>query len=193
MPWRDRWQAFLGRPQETFLTLLLWVGVGLLVLFAREGIRERRESRESREWPSTPGEIFCSRVHYSMRTTGGRSSTRRTCYRADIRYRYAVAQRLLQGWRVTLAGVPSSSGFAGDCTWGTVRALLARYPEGRSVAVWYRPDDPAVSVLERDSWDGESTPDYLLVAAGLLAVFALKKTVDLFALAKPIDLLPPPA
>jgi len=156
--------------------LMLWVGVGVLVLAAREELAVGRESRESLRWPETLGEIVASDLtHYQHTRVKGPSYT---CYRAKLRYRYEVAGRIYEGARVTVADGFPGTGSPADCRWATAHDIVEQYPLGRAVSVRYRPEDAAVSVLEPGSWGGGLLPYLLIGAAGLLAFFALKETVD---------------
>jgi hypothetical protein len=62
---------------------------------------------------------------------------------ADIRYRYSVDGREYEGSRLGYRTIElhTEQHAAADC---------ARYPEGKQLKVYYNPENPADSVLERE-------------------------------------------
>ena len=86
----------------------------------------------SSSWPSTVGTITSSRV---VAATFGKN----TSYRPEVRYRYSVNGTMYENNRVGLLG----PGVLGS----EVQRVVARYPTGSSVRVFYPPSSPARSAL----------------------------------------------
>ncbi len=92
-----------------------------------------------------------------------------TTYGATVQYKYLVDGQELRGNRRTFSNVRTSSV-------RNTQKILARYPLGGSVDVYYDPDDPSSSVLEPGV--GASTYILLLVAIGFL-VFGIAGALGL--------------
>ena len=99
--------------------------------------------RASLEWPAVPGEIVGQSVYESV--SGRLSHSPVTHYTAEPEYTYAVAGTQYRSIRVCP--------FPANCGAGTERehaeALLAQYPVGSQVDVYYDPAAPEISVLRR--------------------------------------------
>ncbi|MGB2897365.1 MAG: DUF3592 domain-containing protein [Anaerolineales bacterium] len=93
----------------------------------------------SRNWLTTEGEITDSGIeaHQSMDDDGDI----RTTYGASIQYTYRVSGQEIQGTRRSFSEMRTSSRRRAE-------GILARYPQGSSVTVYYHPDDPSLAVLE---------------------------------------------
>ncbi len=118
---------------------------------AWRGIRARR-------WPQTVGRITCSNV-IAPGTIGAR--TMRPAL-ADIEYEYRVNDQTLTGTRVGVVGGLGTTAESGY-------RVVARYPLGKSVVVWYDPDDPGSAVLEPGSAGDVGLAGFLLcLIAGLI-------------------------
>lgn len=93
----------------------------------------RSRSRACRHWPSVPGQVLESRVddaHLEM-------------VKPVLRYRYEVAGTAYVGFRIAFSGYGTSRRALDD--------LIKPYPVGRSVRVYYDPQDPASAVLNNTS------------------------------------------
>jgi len=108
----------------------------------------------TRGWTETTGRVDSARpvarevTSTRMRTTGSNRSTEfvtdqdvRTRNLAQVTYSFAVGGTTYRSKRVCLMGEPD----------GTIAAILRRYPQGRVVTVYYNPDDPNESILEREN------------------------------------------
>jgi hypothetical protein len=93
----------------------------------------------SRNWLTTEGKITDSGVdaQQSMDDEG----MTRTTYGASIQYTYNVSGQEIQGTRRSFSNVRTNSR-------RRVEQILARYPQGSSVTVYYHPDDLSLAVLE---------------------------------------------
>lgn len=85
-------------------------------------------SQHAASWPTVYGTVIDSHVSYGVQGQG-----------SWIRYEYEVLAQRYQSSRVAFGG-------------GRVRTFFSskrtRFPEGRSVTVYYNPDDPQDAVLE---------------------------------------------
>lgn len=105
------------------------------------------------DWPQTRGVIALS--EHRQATDGDNDSVR-------IEFEYEVAGQRHRGTTVSYAGVPAQS--------GEKAALVARYPVGREVTVYYDAADPSRAVLERApsrAWMAAVLMGLVLVAVGL--------------------------
>jgi hypothetical protein len=107
----------------------------------------------TRSWQQATGRIDSARVaarevrSQRFRTSGTRSNTEfissedlQTRNFARIGYSFTVASTTYRSNRICPMGEPD----------GTIPAILRRYPTGKIVTVFYNPDDPNESILERD-------------------------------------------
>lgn len=111
----------------------------ILVLLAVKWVQTRR----AQSWPQTQGRVVVSRVE--SRTIQGVRDIPRTGNFARIEYTYKVDGREYRGKTVGLGEqMPDVD----------VEETLDRYPEGREITVYYNPEDPGVSLLERSVPEG---------------------------------------
>ena len=82
-------------------------------------------------WPHTRGTVLSATVQVG-------SNTRSRHEAPLVVYAYQVNGQMFQGHRVRTNGTTDNAS-----------ETLARYPAGASVIVYYDPDDPANSALER--------------------------------------------
>jgi hypothetical protein len=125
--------------------LVLPIGcIALAVLGLRLYLQTRRKFQASASWPTAPGTITASElVESQSRETDDRGrEIVNTEYRVDIRFGYKVAGREFH---------------SGNWKWGWTAiyrnpekpaAIVAAYPVGKSVPVYYDPADPATAVLD---------------------------------------------
>ena len=97
------------------------------------------EVRRARSWSVAKGRILSSEATTEIVSSGNDAGTVRKV--PAIRYEFSVGEKRYVGERVSLAErIPDEE----------VAALVARYPEGRYVDVYYDPASPASSVLDRE-------------------------------------------
>ena len=118
---------------------------------------ERGEGLESTKWPSVPGVMTESSVSETFDTQQGTTNKR-----VIVEYKYAVAGKALQGDRVSIGNTGEAK-----------NDIVARYPKGKAVQVFYDPRNPAASVLEpgaegAETWAGVSIICLLLAIICLL-------------------------
>lgn len=118
-----------------------------LILFA--AIYKSLQVRAASEWPSTPGKVVTSdsqvrqiRVIDRSREDGYRLEPRNF---ANIVYEYSVSGEKLSNNRVSIDDDRGDFGIA---------EIIARYPVGAAVTVYYNSRHPREAVLERDTPKG---------------------------------------
>ncbi|SMF09209.1 Protein of unknown function [Alteromonadaceae bacterium Bs31] len=97
-------------------------------------------------WPSVQGRIISSGVESYTTTYTDRATDRlseQTVYDAYIAYEYIVEGARYSNDTVKVGGTIGSNIKA----W--TRALLNKYPQGKTVNIYYKPTDPTQSVLEK--------------------------------------------
>ncbi len=144
--------------------VLLVIGVVALILFGRNVMLGRR----SQNWPTAPGTVeYTGMETYQSTDEDGSTST---TYDATIQYSYTVGGQAYQGNRRTFTNVRTGSR-------RRVEQILARYPQGSAVSVYYDPANPQESVLET----GVNTFAYVvMVIAGILVLVAIAGLLGLF-------------
>jgi hypothetical protein len=144
--------------------ILLVIGVIALVFFGRNVML----GRKSQNWPNAPGTILQTGMETYQSTDEDGSTS--TTYDATIMYSYEVGDQSYQGNRRTFTNVRTGSR-------RRVEQILARYPQGGAVSVYYDPANPAESVLET----GVNTFAYVvLVIAGILVLAGIAGLLGLF-------------
>jgi hypothetical protein len=115
--------------------IVLVIGLVVLVKFGRDILL----GQKSRSWPKVSGTIIQSilETHHQTDDEGDTSTT----YGVSVHYRYTVSGQEFQGRRRTFSDVRTSSR-------RRTEAILARYPQGGTVDVYYDPEDPSSCVLE---------------------------------------------
>jgi Protein of unknown function (DUF3592) len=126
--------------------------VGLVV--SGWGLFELKQARESSGWPSTPGTITRSAIH---QVANNKENQPETTYYPHIQYRYAVFGKGYTADRIAF-GSPSG----GDQ--GQAQKIVDRYFTGKTVTVYYDPDDPSVAVLNA----GDRLQAHVMIAAGVM-------------------------
>jgi hypothetical protein len=118
------------------------------------GLRLLAKGRASLNWPSTQGHIAKSMVENRL-TSGYRGTS--TIFEAQIEYRYTIAG--IGRWSKIIS-IGTTLG------WGIEKfaeRLVAKYPVGKVVDVFYNPENPNEAVLIR----GTTFGTYLAILMGL--------------------------
>jgi hypothetical protein len=149
------------------------------LLVGKTGMTVYRDVQALRDWSSTEGQIL-SGTMTSRRERTGRLTRRYSDQ--DRRYRYRYSSQIACSYTVDGEEYVSTqislaknfdarfSTFSGRTDAAYEATWLAKYPVGKTVPVYYDPDDPANAVLERD----EVWLAYLFFAvAGVLAIAGL--------------------
>ena len=115
----------------------MFVVAGAIIAFI--GINGLVKAKASVDWPSSPGRIVSSSVE-SHRSTGD-SGPRRTTYHAEISYEFSIEGITFNGNRVAYGDYDSNSP-------SHATRIANRYPKGKSVTVYYMPENPEECLLE---------------------------------------------
>jgi hypothetical protein len=99
---------------------------GLLIFMS---IRDGRKAKASLQWPSVPGTVLSSEL---VVDTTGEIAT----YTPVVTYSYVVNGQALRCSKVR-------------CTSTTSKKVLAKYPRGGAVQVFFDPQVPSTAVLEK--------------------------------------------
>lgn len=130
----------------------LFAGVGVLIL--RWSLTEIVRSRRSRRWPSVMGRVLSSEVSSNLVKAS-------TNYWPNVRYEYEV-----EG----MSHNNDTIGFGqnGNATLGMASALVAQYPSGQQVKVFYDPNSPKTSCLQTNTLNSGT---YVAVFIGVFFIF----------------------
>ena len=126
---------------------------GLAILFT--GFRTYQRSKQAANWTTVTGMVTTSKVINPM-------GNERKQY-ARIEYEYSVLGTSYVSNKINFAQL---SGF-NDTALGTAEEKVKKFPAGRSVTVYYDPQEPQRAVLEIGGNSG------LLILGGLFIVSAL--------------------
>lgn len=99
-----------------------------------EQVKGWRQAQASRNWTPTAGRIVDAKLE--------RMGVRRNLLRPHLEYEYHVAGRHYASTRRVFEGLQLYEDRA-------AQAILARYPAGQAVTVYYDPDQPSEATLER--------------------------------------------
>ncbi|GAB4495436.1 MAG: DUF3592 domain-containing protein [Anaerolineales bacterium] len=157
--------------------ILLFIGlfaaaiIGLLFFAV---VVKMRETQRAKTWQTTSGKITRSETRaLKKRDIDGKESVRSA---PAIAYEYTVNGKRYQGERISLAEIIPES---------DIEPLLARYPVGAQVTVYYDPANPRQAVLERslpaDFGKGLAGVFALLGGGALLTLLTVAKVPDLLA------------
>jgi hypothetical protein len=126
-----------------FHPVLLIVGLLILALGIPGAChitrKYRRKADATTSWPNTKGVILSSKVKEPPRSSSGSGRTQAT-HVPRIRYTYTVNGRKYEGSRHTIGHVKGKT---------ASEELVARFPKGKIVTVYYDPKDPSQAVLVR--------------------------------------------
>ncbi len=114
-------------PRRTMLVGIVVIAIGAYLLASAIGLVGK--GRNSLDWPTTDGKVVHSEVDELSHG-----------YKAEIRYIYSVDENPYTGDTVYVGS-----------HWGNYEEacrIVARYPEGKKVRVFFNPDDPRQAVLE---------------------------------------------
>jgi hypothetical protein len=106
------------------------------------GVILAKRAARSRGWPSVRGRVVRSLVREETELVRHPDEPP-TMYHPQVRYEYVVDGREYAATRIALMDRAASWRSYAD-------RVIARYPYGREITVYYDPDDPRQAVLERD-------------------------------------------
>jgi hypothetical protein len=130
-------------------------------LFTAIGLWARHLNQQAAAWPNALGEIVESSIDRKIHGSE---------WTARVRYRFTVQGREYESRQISFK--------VRSATLAAERKLVAAYPLGRKVRVFYNPKEPSLAVLERNSSYGW----LLFVAFGILC-FSAAALIPLIPLA----------
>jgi len=110
--------------------------VGLV--FYRNSRKSAAERQAAQSWPSTQGTILSSSLQWHHGPDNSSSQVAVVVYQYEVNGKSYQGQVIKAGERFLRVRRP-----------GDNRAIVSRYPAGKSVSVYYDPSDPADAALER--------------------------------------------
>jgi hypothetical protein len=144
--------------------IILFLGLVTVLVVGYSMLR----GQKSRSWPSVTGSVLSSSISEHESTDDDGSST--TNYGVSLLYSYSVGGQEFQGTRRTFTDVKTNSRSRAE-------KILAMYPQGGSVTVYYDPQKPSDCVLVT----GVSMVSYLFLALGFaFMLFGLAGALGLF-------------
>lgn len=120
-----------------------------------------REVQRVMSWPRADGEITKSKIVMDDSQSGMNSPNK--TFKAEVTYKYTAGKRSYRNSRICVGGQLQLS------LRGKAEDYCERYPVGQTVSVFYDPDNPSDSCLERKE---ETSGMYLLIGA-LFAIIGI--------------------
>ena len=148
---------------ETVEIVLRVVGsaaVAIGVFTAYGTVRMRLKAGQSHTWPTVMGTIVSSELESDVNRHPGHKPIE--TYSAAIRYAYEVGGKAYESDQIQLGGTSETSQPK------EFERMVARYPEGKRVKVFYDPADPATATLEPGELGGIF--NMAMVAGGFILV-----------------------
>lgn len=137
-----------------FSIIALSIGIGLSIY----GKKVLNNAKESVNWPKTNGKVISSHVEKSRSTSGtGSSRKTSTTYHANVDYEYYLKNKVFRSDNVYFGqGGSSNSSQAYD--------VVNRYPKGKKITVYYKPDNHEIAVIE----PGATWSSYMILVGGII-------------------------
>ncbi len=134
----EAWPKRLILAGIAILGFLLSGSFALFMLFAAgQSVTDLVNDMESSAWPTTSGRIISSKIEQSEESGD-------TYFAPSLEYEYVVDERNYRSKRIRFGDfVPALPG-----TTAEAEEVSLRYTSGKSVQVYFDPDDPSLSVLE---------------------------------------------
>ena len=125
------------------------------------GVKTFLSAQATEEWPQVEGKVTASEVTRKRTRGGGKGiKQRKTNYTAEISYDYVIDGEALSSDRFSYGNYSSSNRENAD-------SIVAEFPVGKTVPVFYDPENPESAVLKM----GGNFLTYLPLGIG--SVFAL--------------------
>jgi hypothetical protein len=131
------------------------------------GVWNLTRSLQSAHWPASEGTILSGEIKYRTSSIINDNTHNYVnnihddaSYSAEITYRYQVAENDYTGTRLAYGAWSSSAAYA--------QGVLARYPNGKKVSVYYSPSHPEQAVLEPGIHGGT----WICFVVGVVFIFA---------------------
>jgi hypothetical protein len=139
---------------------LIFIGIGLVLLIIY--FRNLGKVRASQSWPVVQGTVVESWVRRQESADSDGSASYR--YYPEVRYQYQVMGSQYLGDKITFG--PKSGGNR-----SAAEKMIAKYPSGARVMVYFQPDKPEISVLERSASKGLLVTSIIFISLGVFIYF----------------------
>ncbi|MFN2215995.1 MAG: DUF3592 domain-containing protein [Anaerolineales bacterium] len=120
---------------------LVTIALGLYLVISN--INARKKAGASQSWPSVSGTVTNAQVKESVSSDDDDNET--VSYYPAVEYTYQVGGQQFSGKRLSFGGLITTGNY------GKVQEKLQKYPVGGQVPVFYDPQNPSDSVLEREA------------------------------------------
>lgn len=147
-----------------FFGAIIFGGLGIFLLFT--WVQNLQMARSSKSWPAVQGVVVSSNVVRVLDSTD-KKGKRHYSYKGLVKYSYSVEGQNYLSSRISFGDYSTSSPDHAE-------RIVANYPEGKKVRVYYDPNFPVHAVLERSAGFG----NFIRVLIGFL--FLLGGIVLLF-------------
>lgn len=134
--------------------VMLMAGAGAII----KKVMLSRDLARALSWPRADGEITKSKITMKDSQAGMNSANK--TFKAEITYKYTAGKKSYRNNRICVGGQLQLS------LRGKAEDYCEQYPVGQAVTVYYDPENPSDSCLERRE---ETSMMYLLIGA----VFAI--------------------
>jgi hypothetical protein len=142
-----------------FFFLLTLIGGILLILYSE---KSKKKVNASQFWPNINGTTTVSEVRQSSSTDDDGNTS--YSYYPHVEYSYAVAGNNFIGKQIAFGGV---QGFTSP---SNAQAAVNKYPINTPVWIFYNPQNPAESVLERTLSDAGKVARIIGILLVILSV-----------------------
>ena len=119
-----------------FVTIFLGVGIFMLVKY----FQDKKKAEESQAWSATAGQVTQSYVRESQTRDDDGYLT--TTYYPEVRYTYQVMGVEYAGDKVSFGGAVGGNR-------NKASEVVAQYPIGKNITVYYDPNNHEDAVIER--------------------------------------------
>ncbi|MDO9088334.1 MAG: DUF3592 domain-containing protein [Anaerolineaceae bacterium] len=119
---------------------LIFLGLGIMLVVLNR--KNQKKADVSYSWPSTPGRLVSAEVKQSL-SVEDEFGQSKPIYYPEVRYEYEVNGRTFPGKRLSFGG---SETFANG---NDASNRIAGFEPGAVLKVYYDPNDPGKSVLDR--------------------------------------------
>ncbi|OAI54783.1 hypothetical protein AYO44_14225 [Planctomycetaceae bacterium SCGC AG-212-F19] len=144
--------------EDAFFMLICWAMFPTLIIVAV--VVKLWEVYKARRWPATEGKVLVSDIQAQIKTPGSPGYNfhdTEVTNEPRVEYEYQVGGKTYRNQRITIGEKTSEY---------ELEEILARYPVGAAVTVYYDPANPQTAVLERDIFNGK-----MFAALGCMMLF----------------------
>jgi hypothetical protein len=148
-----------------FFGTIIFGGLGIFLLFT--WVQNLQMARSSKSWPAVQGTVVSSKVVRVLDSTD-KNGKRHYIYKGLVKYSYTVEGQNHLSTRISFGDYSTSRA-------GHAEKIVANYPIGKQVRVYYDPDFPVQAVLERKAGFGHFIPalvGFLFLLGGIAMLFA---------------------